>query len=93
MVRAILSDTEARGDAPASAVFGHLREPALLITSALRSLGGQSDGVLPRSASSAMGQPIFSPETVFSFYAPSYQIPGTETTAPWSVPRSLIGRR
>jgi hypothetical protein len=29
-----------------------------------------------------MGQPIFSPETVFSFYAPSYQIPGTETTAP-----------
>jgi uncharacterized protein (DUF1800 family) len=82
VVRAILTDTEARGDAPATNVFGHLREPALFITSALRSLGGQSDGVLPRSASSAMGQPLFSPETVFSFYPPSYQIPGTSTAAP-----------
>jgi hypothetical protein len=45
-------------------------------------LGGQSDGVLLRSASSAMGQPIFSPDTVFSFYPPSYQIPGTQTLAP-----------
>jgi uncharacterized protein (DUF1800 family) len=82
VVRAILTDTEARGDAPATAVFGHLREPALFITSALRSLGGQSDGVLPRSASSAMGQPIFTAETVFSFYPPNYQIPGTSTNAP-----------
>ena len=82
VVRAILTDTEARGVTPATNVFGHLREPALFITSALRSLGGQSDGVLLRSASSAMGQPIFSPETVFSFYPPSYQIPGTQTLAP-----------
>ena len=29
-----------------------------------------------------MGQPIFSPDTVFSFYPPSYQIPGTQTLAP-----------
>jgi hypothetical protein len=29
-----------------------------------------------------MGQPIFSPDTVFSFYPPSYQIPGTQTAAP-----------
>jgi len=82
VVRAILTDTEARGDAPPTNVFGHLREPALFITSTLRSLGGQSDGVLLRSASSAMGQPMFSPETVFSFYPPSYQIPGTQTVAP-----------
>ena len=82
LVRAILTDTEARGAAPASNIFGHLREPALFITSTMRSLGGRSDGVLLRSASSAMGQPIFSPETVFSFYPPSYQIPGTQTVAP-----------
>ena len=81
VVRAILEDEEARDAAPA-ALFGHLREPALFITAALRSLGGQSDGVLLRTASSAMGQPIFSPETVFNFYPPSYQIPGTQTTAP-----------
>jgi uncharacterized protein (DUF1800 family) len=82
VVRAILTDSEARGTAPASEVFGHLREPALFITSTLRTLGGQSDGVLLRSASSAMGQPIYSPETVFSFYPPSYQLPGTQTLAP-----------
>ena len=82
VVRAILTDSEARGALPATNLFGHLREPALLITSALRSLGGQSDGVLLRSASSSMGQPVFSPETVFSFYPPSYQIPGTRTFAP-----------
>jgi uncharacterized protein (DUF1800 family) len=82
VVTAILTDTEARGAAPATNDFGHLREPALFITGTLRSLGGQSDGVLLRSASSAMGQPIFSPETVFSFYPPSYQIPGTQTLAP-----------
>ena len=29
-----------------------------------------------------MGQPIFSPDTVFSFYPPSYQIPGTQAVAP-----------
>jgi hypothetical protein len=29
-----------------------------------------------------MGQPIFSPDTVFSFYPPSYQIPGTQTLGP-----------
>ncbi len=82
VVRAILTDPEARGAAPATNVFGHLREPALFITSTLRSLGGQSDGVLLRSASAAMGQPIFSPDTVFSFFPPSYQIPGTRTVAP-----------
>ncbi|MGO9513290.1 MAG: DUF1800 domain-containing protein [Steroidobacteraceae bacterium] len=82
VVRAILTDPEARGAAPATNLFGHLREPALFITNTLRSLGGQSDGVLLRSASSAMGQPMFSPDTVFSFYPPSYQIPGTQTIAP-----------
>ncbi len=82
VVRAILTDPEARGAAPATNAFGHLREPALFITSVLRSLGGQSDGVLLRNASAAMGQPIFSPDTVFSFFPPSYQIPGTQTVAP-----------
>lgn len=82
VVRAILTDSEARGDAPATSLFGHLREPALFITSTIRSLGGRSDGVLLRSASSAMGQPIFSPATVFNFYPPGYEIPGTQTLGP-----------
>jgi uncharacterized protein (DUF1800 family) len=82
VVRAILTDAEARGAAPTTNVFGHLREPALFITSTLRSLGGQSDGVFLSKESSAMGQPIFAPQTVFSFYPPSYQIAATQTVAP-----------
>jgi uncharacterized protein (DUF1800 family) len=82
VVQAILTDPEARGDAPAAADFGRLREPALFMTAMLRSLGGQSDGVLPRNAISAMGQPMFTPQTVFNFYPPSFVLPGTETLAP-----------
>ncbi len=82
VVQAILTDPEARGDAPAAADFGRLREPALFITAMLRSLGGQSDGVLPRNAISAMGQPMFTPQTVFNFYPPSFVLPGTATLAP-----------
>ena len=82
VVKAILTDSEARGDAPAGTNFGHLREPALFITGMLRSLGGQSDGVLPRSAIINMSQPIFSPPSVFNFYPPSFVLPGTQTLAP-----------
>jgi uncharacterized protein (DUF1800 family) len=82
VVRAILTDVEARGAAPATSIFGHLREPALFITSVVRSLGGQSDGVQPLNASLAMGEPIFCPDTVFSYFPPTNQIPGTQTLAP-----------
>ncbi len=82
VVKAILTDPEARGDAPADAGFGHLREPALFITAMLRSLGGQSDGVLPRSAISGMGQPIYTAPSVFNFYPPSFVLPGSQELAP-----------
>jgi uncharacterized protein (DUF1800 family) len=82
VVRAILTDPEARGDAPASPTFGRLRDPAQYIANTLRTLGGQSDGVYPIAASAAMGEPIFTPQTVFNFYPPSYQLPGTQTLAP-----------
>jgi uncharacterized protein (DUF1800 family) len=82
VVTAILTDTEARGDAPATAGFGHLREPALFVTSVMRNLGGQSDGVLLRSATNNMGQPIYQPQSVFSFYPPSFILPGSQTLAP-----------
>jgi len=82
VVRAILADPDARGAAPSSSAAGHLREPALYITSVLRGLGGQSDGVYLRGQAAAMGQPIFTPPTVFNFYPPGYQLPGTHTHAP-----------
>jgi len=82
VVKAILTDPEARGDTPAQSNFGHLREPALFITGMLRSLGGQSDGVLPRALVSGMGQPIYTPPSVFNFYPPSFVLPGSQTLAP-----------
>jgi uncharacterized protein (DUF1800 family) len=81
VVQAILGDVEARGDAPSNPEAGHLREPALFMTTVLRALGGQSDGVWLRSWI-AMGQPVFAPPTVFNFYPPSYELPGTSTLAP-----------
>jgi uncharacterized protein (DUF1800 family) len=82
VVKAILTDSEARGNMPALAGVEHLREPALFVTSMLRSLGGQSDGVLPRSALTGMGQPIYTAPSVFNFYPPSFVLPGTQTQAP-----------
>ena len=48
----------------------------------MRGLGGRSDGVFLRGQAGAMGQQIFVPPTVFNFYPPSYQLPGTTTVAP-----------
>jgi uncharacterized protein (DUF1800 family) len=82
VVTAILTDPEARGDSPAAADFGHLREPAEFVTAPIRSLGGQSDGVYLESASAAMGQPIYGAPSVFNYYPPSNLLPGTSTLAP-----------
>jgi uncharacterized protein (DUF1800 family) len=82
VVKAILTDTEARGDTPVASNFGHLREPALFVTALMRSLGGQSDGVLLRSAVGAMEQPIYTPQSVFNFYPPGFVLPNTQTLAP-----------
>ncbi len=82
VVKAILGDVEARGDAPSQPDAGHLREPVLFITAFMRALGGRSDGVFLRNMASAMGQPVFSAPTVFNFYPPGYLIPGTATLGP-----------
>jgi uncharacterized protein (DUF1800 family) len=82
VVKAILTDQEARGDTPSLSSVEHLREPALFVTALLRSLGGQSDGVLPRSAMTGMGQPIYTSPSVFNFYPPSFVLPGSQTLAP-----------
>ena len=82
VVKAILTDVEARGDAPAASDFGHVRDPVLFITAVLRSLGGRSDGVYPIRAGQAMSEYLWQPLTVFDFYPPSYQIPGTPLLGP-----------
>ncbi len=79
VIKAILMDPEARGSTITSASYGKLREPAVDVIAVLRALNGSTDGVYPISAASSMGQPLFGPNTVFSFYPPSYPLPGSAT--------------
>jgi len=62
--------------------FGKLREPALLIASVLRGIGGatQSDGEYLSSLSAAMAEPIFDANTVFNYYQPGYPLPLPDST-------------
>jgi hypothetical protein len=82
VARAILLDAEARNDAPPDAEFGRLREPAIYYTGILRAFDARSysgaansDGYLNPQVST-MGQDVFRPPTVFSYYPPSYIVPG-----------------
>jgi hypothetical protein len=74
VLTAILTDAEAlTPKAPANA--GKLREPILQLTHLLRSLGGASDGVWLRGQAAALGEPVYSPPTVFNFFPPDYDLP------------------
>ena len=73
VVRAILLDPEARGPEKSDAAYGRLREPVLFVTNLCRALGATSDGVLAAQAT-AMGQNLFNPATVFSYFPPSYEV-------------------
>jgi uncharacterized protein (DUF1800 family) len=94
VVQAILLDPEARGDVKTAASYGKLREPAQYIISVLRALNVKSadktttsDGVLgsrstPVDFTGSLDQPIFQPTTVFSYYQPEYEVPGTKILGP-----------
>lgn len=77
VLRAILLDPEATGDAKPDADYGKLREPVLLMTGVVRGLGGTTDGVYLRAQSEQNGQFVFEAPTVFNFYSPDYVAPGT----------------
>jgi hypothetical protein len=73
VVSAILLDPEARGPAKNEPSYGRLREPVLFVTNLCRILGATSDGALGGQAS-AMGQNLFYPSSVFSYFPPDYEI-------------------
>ena len=92
VLTAILTDAEARaGDTDASQDGGHLREPMLFLTAAMRALGYSSTNTdatnlwaytsLSGYTSPLGEQPMHSP-SVFNFYPPEYVIPGTQLNAP-----------
>ncbi len=91
VVFAILTDPEARGDVkapPDYPNYGKLREPALYINNILRAFNAlsfdqttQSDGYLnPQSVN--MGQDVFRPASVFSYFSPFKTLPDTTVSAP-----------
>src|SRR6266705_2862147 len=85
VITAILLDPEARGDVKTDPSYGHLREPVLLITNLLRTFNATSDGVLastPFSYTNDLGQNLFNPPTVFSYYPADYGLPGTTLFGP-----------
>ena len=83
VVRAILLDPEARGDAVTDPRFGRLRNPVQILLALLRAfqarsadLTSDSDGYLNPQAIQ-MGMDVFRPPSVFSYYAPGTVVPGT----------------
>ncbi|WP_347989568.1 DUF1800 domain-containing protein [Methylomonas sp. AM2-LC] len=81
VIAAILLDPSARGSAPASANFGHLREPVQFVVNTLKTLNAHSDGFL-NPYTHIMGQDLFYPATVFNYYPHQYQAPGTVLQGP-----------
>ncbi len=75
VLRAVLLDPEARGDAKTDARYGMLKEPALFITSLLRQLEAVSDGNRLYEPAQAMGQDIYYAPSVFNYYPADYKIP------------------
>ena len=93
VVRAILTDPEARGNLKTDPDYGHLREPVLFVTNILRPLSptantnasgncnGQSDGVL-NSTTIILDQDVFNSPSVFNYYPMTYTLQNTALHAP-----------
>lgn len=89
VVKAILLDPEARGTIKTDPNYGKLREPIQYLTNILRGFNATSDGVIANRSPSSLGdmtiyldQSLFQPPTVFSYYQPEYQVPGTGILGP-----------
>jgi hypothetical protein len=85
VVKAVLMDSEARaGDtSPPGATEGHLREPVLLMTELLKSLGATVNAENPlTSQGTNMGQNLFNANSVFNYYSPFFRTAGGTLLGP-----------
>jgi uncharacterized protein (DUF1800 family) len=96
VITAILSDADARaGDTSPNFDGGHLREPMLYMTNAMRGLGfvnkdaAAGNDVIANASyntvgnyTSPLGEKPYSSGSVFNFFPPNYVIPGTTMNAP-----------
>jgi hypothetical protein len=82
VIAAILTDPEARaGDDPTAtstnSTFGHLREPVLFMPNLLRGLNATLTANSTISYdTSELGEALFNPPSVFSYFSPQYRIQG-----------------
>jgi uncharacterized protein (DUF1800 family) len=87
VISAILLDPEARGDLKTDPAYGHFKEPALLVANLLRAFDAKGDG-LPESdgylnpQASSMGQDVYRPPTVFSYFPADFEAPGSGLLGP-----------
>ncbi|WP_084579197.1 DUF1800 domain-containing protein [Sphingomonas azotifigens] len=77
VVRAILTDAEARGARVNNS--GKLKEPVLAMTSLARAIGFTTDGYVFQSRDATLGQPVMRAPSVFNFYPDDYPMPGSAT--------------
>ena len=75
VIRAILTDAEARGSTSTAASPGKVKEPVLLSLSLARLIGDTTDGYAFTTRDAAMGQAPFRSPSVFNFYPPDYPLP------------------
>lgn len=82
VVRAVLTDAEARGSAKLDPGYGKLREPALYVAGLARAIDTASDGVYFGPAAASLGQNVFYAPSVFNYYPPDYVVPETGLVGP-----------
>jgi len=75
VVRAILLDSEARGDSETASSYGKVKEPVLYMLSIARLIGDTTDGYAFTTRDAGMGQAPFRAASVFNFYPPDYPLP------------------
>jgi uncharacterized protein (DUF1800 family) len=82
VVRAILTDPEARGARKIDPAYGKLVEPVLYMTSMARAGASTSDGVYFRAQSQSLSQFVFYAPSVFNYYPFDYVVPETQLLGP-----------
>jgi uncharacterized protein (DUF1800 family) len=82
VVRAVLTDPEARGSIKLDPAYGKMREPVLYVTGAARGVNAKSDGVYFGPSASMQGQNLFYAASVFNYYPPDYIVPGAALLGP-----------
>ncbi len=82
VVRAILTDPEARGPEKFDTAYGQLNEPVLHLSQMARALGVKTDGHFFYNQTGALGQNVFYSPTVFNYFSPDHIIASNKINSP-----------